>query len=140
MKQIYTGYKWRPMTPEEIEIMDATRVRPSMSEEPDPGDIYEGMDAVSETLLNLNGIQIVPEGVLFTAQNWGKSKRALQEPCEYCDEKSAGKLILSTRRNVKLKVGKQTGVEYYDDVYGWQDEAFEFKFCPMCGRKLEVEG
>ena len=63
-----------------------------------------------------------------------------QELCEYCDEKSAGKLIFSTRRNVKLKVGKQTGVEYYDDVYGWQDEAFEFKLCPMCGRKLEAEG
>ena len=69
-----------------------------------------------------------------------KCECTLQEPCEYCDEKSAGKLILSTRGNVQLKVGKKTGVEYYDDVYGWQDEAFEFKFCPMCGRKLEVEG
>ena len=71
-------------------------------------------------------------------EDWGKSKRELQEPCEHCDEKSAGKLILSTRGNVQLKVGKQTGVEYYDDVYGWQDEAFEFKFCPMCGRNLGV--
>ena len=69
MKEIFTGYAWRPMTPEEIEIMDATRVLPFKSEEP---------DAVSETLLNLNCIQIVPEGVLFTPQNWGKSKRALQ--------------------------------------------------------------
>ena len=25
MKEIFTGYAWRPMTPEEIEIMDATR-------------------------------------------------------------------------------------------------------------------
>ena len=25
MKQIYTGYKWRQMTTDEIEIMDATR-------------------------------------------------------------------------------------------------------------------
>ena len=74
MKEIFTGYAWRPMTPEEIEIMDATRVRPSMSEEPDPGDIYEGMDAVSETLLNLNGIHIVPEGVIFTPQNWATPK------------------------------------------------------------------
>ena len=72
-------------------------------------------------------------------EDWGKSKRELQEPCEHCDEKSAGKLILSTRGNVQLKVGKQTGVEYYDDVYGWQDEAFEFKFCPLCGRKLEED-
>ena len=80
------------------------------------------------------------EGLGIDPKDWGKSKRELQEPCEYCDEKSAGKLILSTRGNVQLKVGKKTGVEYYDDVYGWQDEASEFKFCPMCGRKLEVEG
>ena len=72
MKQIYTGYKWRQMTTDEIEIMDATRVLPFKSEKPDAWDIYEGMDAVSETILNLNGIQIVPEGVLFTPQNWGK--------------------------------------------------------------------
>ncbi|CZR03552.1 hypothetical protein [Trichococcus collinsii] len=42
MKQIYTGYKWRPMTPEEIEIMDATRLRPYKLEEPESGDLYDG--------------------------------------------------------------------------------------------------
>ena len=41
MKQIYTGYKWRKMTPEEIEIMDATRLRPFKLEEPEAGDIYD---------------------------------------------------------------------------------------------------
>ena len=42
MKQIYTGYKWRPMTQDEIEIMDAMRVLPFKSEKPDAGDMYEG--------------------------------------------------------------------------------------------------
>ena len=41
MKQIYTGYKWRQMTTDEIEIMDATRLRPYKLEEPVAGDIYE---------------------------------------------------------------------------------------------------
>ena len=48
MKQIYTGYKWRQMTTDEIEIMDATRVLPFKSEEPDAGDIYEGPDETDE--------------------------------------------------------------------------------------------
>lgn len=42
MKQIYTGYKWRPMTPGEIEIMDATRLRQFKLEDPEAGDIYDG--------------------------------------------------------------------------------------------------
>lgn len=41
MKQIYTGYKWRKMTPEEIEIMDATKVRPFKRKNPKPGDICD---------------------------------------------------------------------------------------------------
>lgn len=137
--QIYTGYKWRPLTPEEIEIMDATRVLPFKSEEPDAGDIYQGMDAVSETILNLNGIQIVPEGVLFTPQNWGRSKRALQEPCVYCSGKlNEQKVLESINGNVKLRVGIATFAEYYDDVYDWQYDLFNFDYCPKCGRKLRV--
>ena len=46
--QIYTGYKWREMKPDEIEIMDATRIRPHKPKEPEAGDIYEG-PAESET-------------------------------------------------------------------------------------------
>ena len=48
MKQIYTGYKWRPMNPEEIEIMDATRLRPFKLEDPEAGDIYEGVSGMTE--------------------------------------------------------------------------------------------
>lgn len=48
MKQIYTGYKWRQMTPDEIEIMDATRLRPYKLEEPAAGDLYEGPDETDD--------------------------------------------------------------------------------------------
>lgn len=48
MKQIYTGYKWRKMTPDELEIMDATRLRPFKLEEPEAGDLYEGTDETDE--------------------------------------------------------------------------------------------
>lgn len=41
MKEIYTGYKWRKMTPDEIEIMDATRVRPFKRKNPKAGDICD---------------------------------------------------------------------------------------------------
>ena len=41
MKQIYTGYKWRQMTSDEIEIMDATRVRPFKRKNPKAGDICD---------------------------------------------------------------------------------------------------
>ena len=145
MKEIFTGYAWRPMTPEEIEIMDATRVLPFKSEEPDAGDIYEGMDAVSETILNLNGIQIVPEGVLFTPQNWGKSTRALQEPCVYCDRKMPWK----DEKGRDLRFSDPTVFVYgnrlmieYDSPYcnDCFEREYEISFCPMCGRKLEVEG
>ena len=145
MKEIFTGYAWRPMTPEEIEIMDATRVLPFKSEEPDAGDIYEGMDAVSETILNLNGIQIVPEGVLFTPQNWGKSKRALQEPCVYCDRKMPWKdekgLDLRFSDPTVFVYGNRLKIEY-DSPYcnDCFEREYEISFCPMCGRKLEVEG
>ena len=41
MKEIFTGYAWRPMTPEEIEIMDATKVRPFKRKNPKAGEIYD---------------------------------------------------------------------------------------------------
>ena len=41
MKQIYTGYKWRKMTPDEIEIMDATKVRPFKRKNPKAGDVCD---------------------------------------------------------------------------------------------------
>ena len=52
MKQIYTGYKWRQMTTDEIEIMDATRVLPFKSEEPEAGDIYD--ESIKNYLVGIN--------------------------------------------------------------------------------------
>ena len=130
MKEIFTGYAWRPMTPEEIEIMDATRVLPFKSEEP---------DAVSETILNLNGIQIVPEGVLFTPQNWGKSKRALQEPCVYCNPAFINPFIDDD--GLYLFIDKDRLMTGYSDECTFEkSESIKINYCPMCGRKLEVEG
>ena len=41
MKQIYTGYKWRPLTPEEIEILTPDRIVAEMTDEAQAGDVYE---------------------------------------------------------------------------------------------------
>lgn len=56
MKQIYTGYKWRRMTPGEIEIMDATRIRLYKPEEPEAGDIYDGPEEDEEAYAFLRGL------------------------------------------------------------------------------------
>ena len=80
------------------------------------------------------------EGLGIDPKDWGKSKRELQEPCDYCDMKTNSKILLSSSGNVRLLIMKQAGVEYYDDGYGWQDETMEINYCPMCGRKMEVEG
>ena len=139
MKQIYTGYKWRDMKPDEIEIMDATRVRLSIFGEPDAGDIYEGVDAVTETFLNLNGIKMVPGGILIA------HKSVLQEPCEYCDRKMPWK----DEKGRDLRFSDPTVFVYgnrlmieYDSPYcnDCFEREYEISFCPMCGRKLEVEG
>lgn len=70
MNYIYTGFKWRPMTPSEIEIMDATRVRPYRLEEPESGDIYEGMSIAAEKELDANLRYYHPEK--FTHEYLGK--------------------------------------------------------------------
>ena len=41
MKQIYTGYKWRPMTAAEIEILTPDRIMAEMTDEAQAGDIFE---------------------------------------------------------------------------------------------------
>ena len=41
MKQIYTGYKWRPMTAWEIEILTPDRIVAEMTDEAQAGDIFE---------------------------------------------------------------------------------------------------
>ena len=136
MKEIFTGYAWRPMTPEEIEIMDATRVRLSIFGEPDAGDIYEGVDAVTETFLNLNGIKMVPGGILIA------HKSVLQEPCEYCGDKK--ELIdfneddwrFGGSPEIKI-IENRLNVNY--DAYSGDssfEREYEINYCPMCGKKL----
>jgi len=39
--QIFTGYKWRPMTAGEIEIMTPDRIVAEQTDEAQAGDIYE---------------------------------------------------------------------------------------------------
>ena len=39
--QIFTGYKWRPMTAEEIEILTPDRIVAEMTEDAAAGDVYE---------------------------------------------------------------------------------------------------
>ena len=41
MKQIYSGYKWRPMTAAEIEILTPDRIVAEMTDEAQAGDIFE---------------------------------------------------------------------------------------------------
>lgn len=43
IKYIYTGYKWRPMTGLELEIMNPEKIVPVKPEEPTAGDIWEGL-------------------------------------------------------------------------------------------------
>ena len=60
MKQIYTGYKWRKMTPEEIEIMDATKARPFKRKNPKAGDVCDPTAS-------------------FYGEGWGEKNRGIQQ-------------------------------------------------------------
>ena len=42
---IYTGYKWRPMKTDEIEIMNRENIVDEMKEDAQAGDIYEETEA-----------------------------------------------------------------------------------------------
>ena len=44
MKQIFTGYQWRPMTEAELEIMEASRIVDEKTDDAQVGDIYDGPD------------------------------------------------------------------------------------------------
>lgn len=78
----------------------------------------------------------------MNAEDWGKSKREIQEPCEYCgDEKklidfdecdwrfgaSPEMRIIGNRLNAKY--------EAYSADSSFERE-YEINYCPMCGRKL----
>ena len=85
------------------------------------------------------------EGLGIDPKDWGKSKRALQEPCVYCDRKMPWK----DEKGRDLRFSDPTVFVYgnrlmieYDSPYcnDCFEREYEISFCPMCGRKLEVEG
>ena len=60
MKEIFTGYAWRQMTPEEIEIMDATKARPFKRKNPKSGDVCDPTAS-------------------FYGEGWGEKSRGIQQ-------------------------------------------------------------
>ena len=81
------------------------------------------------------------EGLGIDPKDWGKSKRELQEPCEYCvsgvcgnetiyDEMDRG--FMAHVRDGILNIGVATANFH-------EHSEMKINYCPMCGRKLEVE-
>ena len=82
-------------------------------------------------------------------KDWGKSKRELQEPCEYCSavdwetespydrDKLINKKALA--RAVTINGNQLLVLTYKIGYFGVTDRK-TINYCPMCGRKLEVEG
>ena len=56
MKQIYTGYQWRPMTDSELEIMEASRIVTEKTSDAQAGDIYEGGKGMKFRKKPVNGM------------------------------------------------------------------------------------
>ena len=70
--------------------------------------------------------------------DWGKSKRELQEPCSFCtDNTEIG--IEEVGHERLLELTHTSGRNFQLGYSSFVDAEFEFINCPMCGRKLEVE-
>ena len=67
--------------------------------------------------------------------DWGKSKRELQEPCEYCKVENSELLIDGNALSAYVE-----DAILNIDGRGWdgefQAEYLKINYCPMCGRKL----
>ena len=65
--------------------------------------------------------------------DWGKSKRELQEPCEYCKVENSELLIDGNALSAYVE-------DAILNIGGWdgefQIEYLKINYCPMCGRKL----
>ena len=81
------------------------------------------------------------EGLGIDPKDWGKSKRELQELCEYCvsgvcgnetiyDEMDRG--FMAHVRDGILNIGVATANFH-------EHSEMRINYCPMCGRNLEVE-
>ena len=87
------------------------------------------------------------EGLGIDPKDWGKSKRELREPCEICttvewetdSPYDRDKLISKKElaRNVMIN-GRELLVLSYQVGFFCVRERRDIKYCPMCGRKLEV--
>ena len=71
--------------------------------------------------------------------DWGKSKRELQEPCEYC------KIVVASE---SLVDGEALTAYIEDGILEFEGRGYDGEFqiahlkinyCPMCGRKLAPE-
>ena len=71
----------------------------------------------------------------MNAVDWGKSKRELQEPCEYCDPKLINPFIDDD--GLYLFIDKNRIFAGYSDGCTFEkSESIKINYCPMCGRKL----
>jgi len=74
-------------------------------------------------------------GMKVTAENWGKSKRELQDACDHCGGSS----------KIYEQVNNLTVDQVYNTIrvmnYPANEEPtcayIRMKYCPMCGRKLK---
>ena len=72
----------------------------------------------------------------MNAEDWGKSKRELQEPCEiFTDGQTGEALIAEIDTNVYLEKG-WLEVETLDEDTDRVQFSAKINYCPMCGRKL----
>jgi len=73
-------------------------------------------------------------------KDWGKSQRELQEPCDCCIDGPEGEaLIYIDDITTYIDYGKL--ITEVDEGDGYATKiSIKINYCPMCGRKLEVEG
>lgn len=115
---IYTGYQWRTMKDDEIEIMCEENIVVTMPRYPEAGDIYR-LGTNEKRLEELKSI--------------------LQDPCEYCCENPKSMQTKSIYMFCKIKhVSKNFfNLQFGETINGPIEGFIRFSFCPMCGRKLE---
>ena len=77
------------------------------------------------------------EGLGLYPKYWGKSKLALQEPCEYCDPELINPFIDDD--GLYLFIDKDRLMTGYTDECTFEkSESVKINYCPACGRKMEV--
>ena len=135
MKQIYTGYQWRPMTEAELEIMEANRIVDEKTDDAQAGDIYDEPPYSPEDYADAKA-----QG--FDLDDWNNyqryydSRNEAPEKCLYCigDRNASPSLI---RERVDVYLHYNTLVVEFPTDNSWGDVDKKINYCPMCGRKLE---